>query len=166
MKLATPALAALLFLATPAFSQTAPPVSSVTPYVPVLRYDPARNAEIDIKLAVVEAKRSGRRILLEVGGEWCVWCRRLDTLFLKNQPLTLFRDMHFVMVKVNWSKENKNESALSKYPAIPGYPHLFVLDAYGQLLHSQSTGDLEQGEGHDPAKVRAFLRDWAAPVTR
>jgi thiol:disulfide interchange protein len=145
------------------FSQPPHP-STGSAYVPVTKFDPSRNADLDIREAIKEAKRSDRRILLDVGGEWCVWCRRLDSLFAAHQTLTTFRDMHFVTVKVNWSKENKNEAVLSRYPKIPGYPHLFVLEKDGRLLYSQDTGVLESGKGHDPAKVRAFLREWAAPV--
>jgi hypothetical protein len=39
-----------------------------------------------------------------------------------------------------------------------GYPALVVLDKEGKLLCAQSTGVLEKGKGHDPAKVLAFLR--------
>ena len=38
-----------------------------------------------------------------------------------------------------------------------GYPALAVLDKQGNLLCAQSTGVLEKGKGHDPAKVLAFL---------
>ena len=41
-----------------------------------------------------------------------------------------------------------------------GYPHLFVLDAGGALLHSQDTGVLEAGRGYDKAKFVAFLKRW------
>jgi thiol:disulfide interchange protein len=125
------------------------------------QFDPARDAAADIRYAIGEAQRSGKRVLLDVGGEWCVWCRRLDTLFATNASLKEFRERHYVTVKVNYSKENKNEAVLAAYPKIPGYPHLFVLDAAGKLLHSQDTGALESGKGHDPEKVMAFLRQWA-----
>lgn len=125
------------------------------------RFDPARDAAKDITMAVAEAARSGRRVLLDVGGEWCVWCRRLDTLFATNGELRATRDANYVTVKVNWSKENKNEKVLSRYPAIKGYPHLFILENDGTLLHSQETGALEKGKGHDPEKVMTFLRQWA-----
>lgn len=131
------------------------------PYVPVTRFDPARDAAKDIRQAVAEARSSGRRVLLDVGGEWCIWCRRLDTLFTVRSDLREYRDAHFVVVKVNWSRENKNEKVLSRYPPVSGYPHLFVLDADGTLLRSQNTGDLEKGKGHDPDKVMRFLRAWA-----
>ena len=127
----------------------------------VERFDPARDADADIRAAVAEAARSGRRVLLDVGGEWCIWCRRLDTLFTTHDDLRTFRDAHYVVVKVNWSPENKNERVLSRYPKVAGYPHLFVLDADGTLLRSENTGELEKGKGHDPLKVMAFLKQWA-----
>ncbi len=131
-------------------------------YAPVEKFDPSRDAAADIRSALAEARHSGRRVLLDVGGNWCVWCRRLDTLFTTHPDLERFREAHYVVVKVNWSPENKNESVLSRYPAIRGYPHLFVLDGDGTLVRSEDTGELEKGKGHDPEKVMAFLRAWAA----
>jgi thioredoxin-related protein len=125
------------------------------------KFDPARDAAADIQAAIKEAGLSHRRILLDVGGEWCIWCRRLDSLFAGHADLRDYEHAHFVVVKVNYSKENKNESVLSKYPKIPGYPHLFVLESDGTLLKSQDTGELESGKGHDPAKVMAFLKQWS-----
>ena len=130
-------------------------------YVPAARFDPARDAAADIRGGVAEARRTGRRELLDVGGEWCIWCRRLDTLFTVHTELEKFREAHFVVVKVNWSPENKNESVLSRYPPVRGYPHLFVLENDGTLLYSEDTGELEKGKGHDPDRVMAFLRAWA-----
>jgi hypothetical protein len=65
-----------------------------------------------------------------------------------------------VVVKVNYSEENKNEAVLSKLPKIPGYPHFFVLDKDGKFLHSQGTGELETGDHHDHDKMIAFLKKW------
>jgi thioredoxin-related protein len=137
-------------------------VPSETPlWTPLEKFDAARDPAKDITRAVAEAIRSGRRVLLDVGGEWCIWCHRLDTLFMRNPDLSDFLHRNFVVVKINYSKENKNEKLLSKYPKIPGYPHLFVLDAKGKLLHSQDTSELEEGKGHSKEKVFAFLKKWA-----
>ena len=127
------------------------------------KFDPGRDATKDIRDGVAEAKHSSRRVLLDVGGEWCIWCHRLDTLFAENPDLAGFLHGNFVVVKVNYSKENKNEEVLSHYPKVAGYPHLFVLDARGKLLHSQDTGELESGKHHDRDKVFAFLKKWAPP---
>jgi len=126
-------------------------------------FDPSRDAEKDLRDAVALAGKSGRRVLMDVGGQWCVWCRRLDTLIAADAGLRAFRDSNYVTLKVNWSPENKNVALLSKYPKIPGYPHFFVLEKDGTFLHSQDTGELEKGKGHDPEKVLAFLKAWAPP---
>jgi thiol:disulfide interchange protein len=149
----------VFLLCLPAYAQET--IQGADSYVPVTKFDPARDAAKDVQDAIREAERTGKRILLDVGGNWCVWCRRLDSLFQSDKGLSNFLHANFVVVKVNWSKENKNEALLSRYPKIPGYPHLFVLDSKGTLLHSQDTGQLESGKGHDPKKVMDFLKMWA-----
>jgi thiol:disulfide interchange protein len=134
---------------------------SADTYRPVHEYDPKRDASKDIREAVAEAGRSGRRVLVEVGGKWCGWCRRLDKVFADNPDLTALRDKNYVLLKVNFSPENENKTALSKYPKIDGYPHIFVLDSNGGLLHCQNTGELEEGKGYNLAKIKAFLEKWA-----
>jgi thiol:disulfide interchange protein len=131
-------------------------------YVPVLKYDPARNALLDIKEAIIEAQRTNRRVLVEVGGEWCIWCHYMDEFFEKHADMLALREKNFVMVKVNYSEENKNTEALSTYPKVAGYPHIFVLDNSGALLHSQDTGQLEEGKGYNIEKFKAFLTEWAS----
>ncbi|MFO7448198.1 MAG: thioredoxin family protein [Ignavibacteriaceae bacterium] len=125
------------------------------------KFDPNRDAAKDIENAVVEAKKTGKRILLDVGGEWCSWCHLLDKFYINNKDINDFMHKNYVVVKVNFSPENENKEVLSKYPQIPGYPHYFVLDKDGKLLHSQGTGELEKGRGYDKDSVMKFLKKWA-----
>ena len=137
------------------------PAAAPGRYVPVHKYDPARDAEKDIRDAIQEALRLRKRILLEVGGEWCGWCRLMDRYFEQHPDLLKFREQHFITVKINFSQENENEKLLARYPKIPGYPHLFVLERDGKLLLSQSTGPLESGKSYSLEKYFAFLKRWA-----
>ena len=125
------------------------------------KFDPKRDTAKDIANAVTLAKKQNKRILLDVGGEWCPWCHKLDKFFLDDKECAKILKDKFVVVKVNFSQENENKAVLSKYPEIPGYPHLFVLDKTGKLLHSQGTGDLETGDHHDHDKVLTFLKKWS-----
>lgn len=127
-------------------------------------FDPARDAIADVAMAVKQAKQEGKRVLVDVGGEWCAWCRIMDRFFAGNARARALRDTHYVWVKVNWSKENRNEALLSQWPKIDGYPHLFVLGADGRLIHSQDTSLLEQGRGYDARKFIAFLERWKPPT--
>lgn len=131
-------------------------------YTSVTEFDPARNPSKDLEKAVEEAKVSNRRIILDVGGEWCIWCHRIDDFIEENKDIKNFIKDNFVVVKINFSKENENTEFLSKYPEIPGYPHFFVLESNGKLLHSQDTGQLEQGKGYSHEKMMAFLKKWTS----
>lgn len=129
------------------------------------KFDPARDAAKDVAAATAAAKAQGKRVIVDVGGEWCSWCHLLDRFLDDNADVRTLRDKGYVWVKVNWSKENKNEALLSRWPKVEGYPHLFVLDGDGKLLHSQETGSLESGKGYDKAKFVDFLRRWSAKAT-
>ena len=128
------------------------------------QFDPARDPVADLETAKVEARRGGKRIVLDVGGEWCSWCHLLDAFMEGDSEIRRFRDANYVWMKVNYSEDNENAAFLSRFPVITGYPHLFVLDADGQLLHSQFTGELEKGKGYDHSKFFSFLKKWAPPA--
>ncbi len=127
----------------------------------VTKYDPKRNAAQDVDEAIKEAQRTHRRVLLEVGGEWCSWCHTLDGFFDAHPDLIQLRDRNFVTVKINFSEENENKDVLSRYGPIESYPHLLVLDTDGKLLLSKETGALESGKSYNLEKLIAFLKEWA-----
>jgi thiol:disulfide interchange protein len=129
-------------------------------YKAVTKYDPKRDAAQDIREAAAEAKRTNRRVLLEVGGEWCSWCHHMDDFFAAHPDLTSQRDKSFVTVKINFSEENPNKEVLGQYPAVAGYPHLFVLDSDGTLVHSQDTSALEEGKSYNLERFNTFLAYW------
>jgi len=152
MKLATSLALSVAFVS--AFAQNAAkPVEKI--------FDPSRDAQADLTAGLKLATKEKKRVLIDVGGNWCGWCHKLDKLFKENVEIGKLLKDKYVIVKVNFSPENKNEALLSKFPTIQGYPHLFVLDAKGKLLHSQDTGLLETGPAHDPVKVIDFLKKWA-----
>ncbi len=152
-------LAGLIVAAT--VSGFAQMIRAQSPYVPVTKYDPKRDAAQDVRDAAVEAKRTNRRVLLEVGGEWCIWCHHMDDFFQAHADLTGLRDKSFVTVKINFSEENPNKELLAQYPAVAGYPHLFVLDSDGALVHSQDTSALEEGKSYNLQRFTTFLAYWA-----
>lgn len=125
------------------------------------RFEPARDAEADVATALRMARATRRRVLVEVGGEWCKWCHIMDRFFAANPEIKKIRDANFIWLKVNFSKENKNEALLARWPKVAGYPHLFVLDASGRVLRSQDTAELEAGQDYDPVAFRAFLVEWS-----
>ncbi len=120
-------------------------------------FDPRRDARADIRNALQVAARDGKHVLLDVGGDWCSFCKVLDNFFDQHPDVLALRNRNYVYVKVNFSAENQNPEALESYPLIRGFPHFFVLDATGKLVRSQRVALLGTQTGYSPERVRAFL---------
>lgn len=125
------------------------------------KFDPKANADEDLSAAVAKAQKENKRIILDIGGEWCVWCRTMDNFLIKNSELARLRDENFVWVKVNFSEENENKEFLAKYPEIKGYPHLYVLEKDGKFLYSKDTAELEAGKSYNLQKFTDFLKQYS-----
>jgi len=130
-------------------------------YVPVRKFDPKRNAAADIQAAVAEARRTGKRVIVDVGGDWCQYCHQMDQLFQQHPELVELREKNFVTVAVYYGSDKKNEQALSRYPKVNGIPHFYVLDGSGSVLQSQHLTELRTGANYDPDKVKDFLTKWS-----
>jgi thioredoxin-related protein len=128
--------------------------------LPPAGYDESRDPAADLKAAVAQAQRENKRILLEVGGEWCIYCRILNKVIHDDERLTQRLRDGFVVVKVNFSDGVKNEAFLSRYPQIPSYPHLFLLESDGTLLLSQTPDDFMKDDKYVPDLILAFLEKW------
>jgi len=125
-------------------------------------YDPVRDPARDLQVAIDQARRDGKRILIIVGGRWCSWCGKLGES-LKSQPgVAELQSRRFVTVKVNFSPENENSAFLSRFPPIDDYPHILVLDQEGRLLHAQGADDLLEGRSYSGKKLMRFLEAWSS----
>lgn len=133
---------------------------TIQSFYTVDQYGEDRNVEDDLKMTMARAAKEKKRILLQVGGDWCGWCKLLTAFVEKTEPVRLSLDRNYLLMKVTYTQKQTNEAFLSTYPKIKGYPHLFVLDAEGKLLHSQETDSLEEGKGYNEDKVLAFLENW------
>lgn len=126
------------------------------------KFNPLADPNTDLLTAIAKAQKENKRIILDVGGEWCGWCHEMDSFLARNVELNKMRDANFVWIKINFSEENKNEQFLSKYPQIKGYPHLFVLEKDGTLLYSKDTSELEDGvKSYNLKKFTDFINEYS-----
>ncbi len=126
-------------------------------------YNPWASAAKDVEKAVVLAKKENRHVLVQVGGNWCVWCFKLNSFMHADSTIKVLVKDNFVVVHLNYSRENKNKDILKKFgfPQRFGFPVLLVLDKEGHLIHTQDSSLLEKGNGYDRDKIISFLRGWA-----
>ena len=133
------------------FSQTTAPL-----------YNPNADAKAEIKAAVEKASAENKQVLLQIGGNWCPWCIKLNKFFTTNPKADSILQKSYIVVHVNYSKENMNLPLLKEldFPQRFGFPVLVILDRTGKRIHTQDTGLLESGDGYDANKVTGFLANW------
>ncbi len=134
-------------------------------------YDPKADAKTQLDAAIKKAKRDSRRVLVMFGFEGCGWCHRLNGLFAKDADIHKLLADEYVLVKVDINSPNADgylkdaKAALDKEERDKGvgYPFLAVLGGDGKVVTAQRTDPLEEGKGHSPERVKAFLDRWIAP---
>lgn len=126
-------------------------------------YNPEADAKKDIENAVVQAKANDKHILIQIGGNWCGWCKLFHDLTTTDEELKAYIAENFEVVHLNYSKENQNLDVLEtlEFPQRFGFPVFVVLDGNGKRIHTQSSGYLEEGKGHSKKLVMEFLQSWS-----
>lgn len=123
-------------------------------------YDDQRDPFKDAVAAIKLAKDSNRNVLIEIGGNWCTWCHKMDDFLAKNPDI--YQELHnkFVLLKINVSDSNENEAFMKALPPVLGYPHMYVSNNNGKMLLSKDTGEfLEQGKYSREAWL-TFIEQW------
>lgn len=125
-------------------------------------YFPDASVGNQLEEAMGIAAEEDKHILVQVGGNWCVWCYRFHDFVEGDSSLSALLDAEYVSLHVNYSKENMNKEWLAEwgYPQRFGFPVFIILDAEGQRLHTQNSAYLEAEKSYDSKAVQAFFQHW------
>jgi thioredoxin-related protein len=127
-------------------------------------YDTKADGKVQVADALKTAQTDHKNVVIVFGANWCIWCRRLHAAF---QTPAVARELasHFVVVELDTNtrkgtKRNADVNARYGDPIAQGVPMIVVLEATGKQLTTLSTDELEEGDGHSPKKILAFLAKW------
>ena len=136
-------------------------------------YDPTVNAEMQVNQALAKASKEGKHVMLQIGGNWCIWCVRLNAFEHADPKIDSLIKADYILVHLNYSPENKNFEMLKKleFPQRFGFPVLVILDAKGRRLHTQDSGFLEATKNtnniyYEKQKVLTFLSKWSTTALK
>lgn len=128
-------------------------------------YDTQADGAKLIADALAVAQREHKRVLVEFGANWCIWCHRLHALLTTDPEISAYFKKYFLLVLVdvdNRAGPRRNEALIARYgnPIEKGIPGVVLLDTDGKPLKTQDTGEFESGETYDHARIMAFLKEW------
>jgi len=127
-------------------------------------YSPSENAAQKIGEAAKQAKKEGKHVLIQIGGNWCIWCARFHDFVTTDKSIDSLVQANYIVYHMNYSEENYNAKLLAKYgyPQRFGFPVFLILDGTGKLLHTQNSSYLEDGKkSYSRDNVTGFLKDWS-----
>jgi thioredoxin 1 len=122
-------------------------------------YPTVEEAPANIQAALVEARKTHKRVLLDFGGDWCGDCQVLNIYFHQSPNAELLAK-NFVLVDVNIGRMDANLELAHKYGVpISGVPALAVLDPSGKVVYAQGKefADMRHMEA---TSVTEFLNKW------
>jgi thiol:disulfide interchange protein len=159
-------LLAVLLLATPAFA--AAPKLSITdfkqlPVVLTQPYDEGANAGAAVTAAFARAQKSHKRVLIDLGANWCVDCIVLAN-FLKLPEMQRFMAAHYEVVTVDVGRFNRNLQIPARFGVtkkLEGVPALLIVTPEGKLINDKDVFATASASEMTPKSVADYLAKYA-----
>lgn len=131
-------------------------------------YDVRADGERQLAEALRQAKAEHKRVLLDLGANWCADSQAMFRVLSTNREIQGFVSEHYVfdMIDVNrrgLKARNSRLVARLGNPIADGIPVLLVLDENGAVLNNDPAERLSESDHAHPAMVQAYLQKWAGP---
>jgi thioredoxin 1 len=162
-------IAAALFVAmSSGFAQGATTMPATTPPVlppgqatPVQApYDTHADAHAQVDAAFAAARATGRRVMIDFGGNWCPDCRMLAGV-LAVPAVQQWSATQFETVMVDIGRRNKNLDIAQKYGVkIEGVPAVAILTPDGKLVNAGKVDALADARSWSQQAVIDLLAHW------
>lgn len=126
-------------------------------------YEPAADADAAVNAAFVRARSSGKRVLIELGGNWCADCVILTNV-MRLPNVAPFIEAHYEVVLVDVGRFNRNLQIPARFGfthRLEGVPVVLVTDADGKLLNTADTTALVPSRDMTPQAIVDWLARWA-----
>ena len=158
-------VACLCALSASAQAATAPrlSVASLSDLnVPSAPYDEKANANAAVDAAVARAKKDGKLVLIDLGGNWCPDCRILAGL-MELPKMRAFLDAHYEMVSVDVGRFNRNLQIPARYgitQRLEGVPAILVVTTDGRLVNAGRVSAIQDARHMTPQTLADWLAQW------
>jgi thiol-disulfide isomerase/thioredoxin len=122
-------------------------------------YPPPGNAAADLQRARERAKRSGKLLMVVLGGNWCGDCRALDAR-MHESPVREYVEQRFEVVHVNIGEMDANLD-IAKNLGVTlkrGVPAAAFFTADGKPVGFTNQGELSPARTYNAGQVLTFLR--------
>lgn len=146
-----------------AHAQSTPPVTHHTIPPGPLPYDTSADAQRDLTSAMAAARKSGKRVLVVFGANWCPDCRVLDKEFHAGGKTAELVASRYEVVKVDVGDFDKNLDFAKLYgePLKKGIPSVVVVTPTNEVVYETKAGELADARSMGADGIYTFFKDKA-----
>ena len=128
-----------------------------------LPYDEAADADAAIAAARARARKTGKKLLIDLGGNWCGDCRVLAGI-VRLPEVQAFVAKHYEVVAVNVGRFDKNGQVALHYGIkgrLEGVPAVLIVDPRtDKLLNAGHVTALSDARHMTPQALADWLAQW------
>lgn len=155
---------AFLLLAPPALGAAPAPKLSITglqqlPIVTMRPYDEKADANAQVDRAFANAKKSGKRVLIDLGGNWCPDCIVFAN-FIKLPEMRRFMDAHYEVAMVDVGRFDRNLQVPARFgfkTRLKGVPMLIIATPDGKLVNRDDVFATTSASSMTPKALADYL---------
>lgn len=159
--------AALIAAATPSLAGAPPPRVSVQTLgelsVPDRPFDADADADGDVARAFAQARATHKKVLIDLGGNWCGDCRILAGI-MELPEVKRFIDAHYVVAVVDVGRFNRNLQIPARFgitDRLEGVPAVLIANPDGTLVNAGHIAALADARSMSPQDIVDWLASWA-----
>src|ERR1700742_3664138 len=130
--------------------------------VPDAPYTVGANADAQVDAAFARAKHDGKRVLIDLGGNWCADCRILAGL-MERPELHAFLTAHYEMVSVDVGRFDRNLDIPARFgitTRLEGVPAILVSTPDGKLVNPGRVSAIQDARHMTPQALADWLAQW------
>jgi hypothetical protein len=125
-------------------------------------YDETANANAAVDAAFARARISGKRVLIDLGGNWCPDCIVLANV-MRLPDVEPFIAAHYEVSVVDVGRFNKNLQIPARFGItehLVGVPSVLIVDPDGELVDGGHIAALEDARSMAPQAIVDWLASW------
>jgi len=124
-------------------------------------FDSYADFKTDLSAALEQSSKQNKKVIIEYGGDWCIWSERIYSV-LEKPKFKKFIDDNFIFIRCYVGRDWESSfSETIEFLEIESVPYFSLLDSTGKFIANQETETYEILWFYNERKLFGLFKEWA-----